>query len=158
VKSGKISPKIAGNGRNSEMKRWLYSNWFEGLFAGAWITGSSLYWLPIKSKLQFQYFLGLVGGLDFPWSLASITVVYVMGLSTLIWVGLVIYLAFTKRLDVRSASIGFAIVAAGVMASSLPRVLLANFSVPVYIRYGLDWFLPFLALWWSISHTQRSQW
>jgi hypothetical protein len=129
----------------------LQSWWREAGFGVAWIGALSLYWIHIKMSPQFQSLFGLVGALDYPWSLINVSMVYMLTLTAITWAGPIIYLAMMRSLSLKGLLRGFLVILFVVVLSQFPAMFLKGLPIPHVVWYMMTLWLPlFLALWVAI--------
>jgi MFS family permease len=137
--------------RNEQRRRWL-----EVAFALVWIGALSVYWIHIKMNVGFQALLGLGAGLDFPASLIYVSAIYTASITTILWVGLGIYLTMTGGLRVQGLLRGLLVILLVVSPSLTTGIFLTGLLLSPVVAYMTTWLPLFFASWLSMRVARRS--
>ena len=131
-------------------KLWAHYQWLQIAFAVVWTGVLSLYWIRIKMSAAFQSLFAIGLSQPFPLSVAYVTFIYVVAITTILWVGLCIYLAITDSLDLRRLFRGLCLIAVVVVPSLSSGIFLKGLSLSPLAEYLILWLPLCFALWLSI--------
>ncbi|HEV2395429.1 MAG TPA: hypothetical protein VGS27_00625 [Candidatus Sulfotelmatobacter sp.] len=98
----------------------------------------------------FQSLLAIGIREPFPLSVVYVTFVYVVAITTILWVGLCIYLAIADSLNLRRLFRGLCLIAIVVLPSISSGIFLKRLSFSPLAEYLILWLPLCFALWLSI--------
>jgi hypothetical protein len=116
-----------------------------------------MYWIRIKMSAVFQSLLAFGLGEPFPLSVVYAAFIYVVAVTTILWVGLCLYLAITGSLNLRRLLRGLFVILIVVVPSLTSGIFLKGLRVSPLVGYLGVWLPLLLALWLSMAAQRYEQ-